>query len=355
MAETVVIFGGDVMFDKPLEHFRRVEDGFESVLAELQQSDLVVVNLEMPLSRRGYRVPKFANYRCDPAMIDDVKAVLGADAVSMANNHMMDWGPTAMLDTIEACEGAGIAHAGAGLDVDAAFAPAVLNSNSKRIEIISAACTLPPESDAGVDKPGIAPVRVKFSLEMDPGLVSEQPGTVPEVHTWIDDQTMEDLCRRISDTKARADVVIVIMHWGVPAPWTTPTQGLLTEYQRPLAHAIIDAGADLIIGNHPHAINPVEMYHGKCICYSMGNFVYGDTRPFMGSESILARMSLDSGTIELIPILLNEQGIPHRATGDEATRILTMLQEVSSPLATDISIQNDRGYPRAAATSVSDR
>ncbi len=354
MAGPLIIFGGDVMFDKPLEHFRRADDGFESVLVELQQSDLVVVNLEMPLSRRGYRVPKFANYRCDPEMIDDVKAVLGADAVSMANNHMMDWGPTAMLDTVKACEGAGIAHAGAGSDVDAAFAPAVLNSNGKSIEIISAACTLPPESDAGVDKPGIAPVRVKFSFEMDTGLVSEQPGTAPEVHTWIEDQTMEDLCRRIRDTKARADMVIVIMHWGVPAPWLTPAQGLLTEYQRPLAHAIIDAGADLVIGNHPHAINPVEMYRGKCICYSMGNFVYVDIWPFMGPESILTRMSLDSGTVELIPILLNEQGIPHRATGEEATRILTMLEKMSSPLGTDIFVQNDRGYPRAVTTSTSD-
>jgi len=352
MTEPVIIFGGDVMFDKPLEHFRRAEDGFESVLAELQQSDLVVVNLEMPLSRRGYRVPKFANYRCDPEMIADVKDVLSADAVSMANNHMMDWGPIAMLDTVEACEGAGIGHSGAGADVDAAFAPAVLTSNGERIEIMSAACTLPVESDAGVDKPGIAPVRVKFSFEMDLGLVSEQPGTVPEVHTWIEDATMQDFCRRIREMKARADIAIVIMHWGVPAPWLTSAAGLLTEYQRPLAHAMIDAGADLIIGNHPHAINPVEIYNGKCICYSMGNFVYVDIRPFMRPESILARMSLDSGTVELIPILLNEHGIPERVTGDEATRILTMLQKMSSPLGTDISIQNDRGYPRAVATSI---
>lgn len=348
MAEPVAIFGGDVMFDKPLEHFRSAGDGFESVLEELKQSDVVVVNLEMPLSRRGYRVPKFANYRCDPEMIDDVKAVLGADAVSMANNHMMDWGPTAMLDTVQACERVGIAHSGAGPDIDAAFAPAVVNSNGKRIEILSAACTLPVEADAAVDKPGIAPVRVKFSFEVDLGLVSEQPGTVPEVHTWIEDQTMEDLRGRIREMKARADVAIVIMHWGVPSPWLAPSQGPLTEYQRPLAHEIIDAGADLIIGNHPHAINPVEMYQGKCICYSMGNFVYVDIWPFMGPESILARLSLQSGTVELIPIVLNQQGIPHRATGDEATRILTRLQEMSSPLGTDIAIQNDRGHPREA-------
>jgi poly-gamma-glutamate capsule biosynthesis protein CapA/YwtB (metallophosphatase superfamily) len=355
MAEPVVIFGGDVMFDKPVEHFRRAEDGFESVLAELDQSDLVVVNLEMPLSRRGYRVPKFANYRCDPEMIDDVKAVLGADAVSMANNHMMDWGPVAMLDTVEACDRVGIAHAGAGSDIDTAFAPAVLNCNGKRIEMMSAACTLPVESDAAVGKPGIAPVRVKFSFEVDISLVSEQPGTVPDVHTWVEEQTKEDLCRRIRDMKARADVAIVIMHWGVPSPWLSPAQGLLAEYQRPLAHAIIDAGADLIIGNHPHAINPVEIYRGKCICYSMGNFVYVDIWPFMGPESILARMSIDSGTVELVPILLSEQGIPHRATGGGAMRILTTVQEMSVPLGTAITIQNDRGYPRAVVTSAPDR
>lgn len=347
MAEPAIIFGGDVMFDKPVEHFRRAEDDFESVLEELRQSDLVVVNLEMPLSRRGYRVPKFANYRCDPEMITDVKGVLGADAVSMANNHMMDWGPTAMLDTVQACEGAGIRHSGAGADVDAAFSPAALTSGGKRIEIVSAACTLPIESDAGADKPGIAPVRVKFSFEMDLGLVSEQPGTVPTVHTWIEDATIQDFCRRIREMKARADIAVVIMHWGVPAPWLTPAGGVLTDYQRPLAHALIDAGADLIIGNHPHAINPVEVYHGKCICYSIGNFVYVDIWPFMGPDSILARLFLQSGTVELIPIVVNELGIPHRATGDEATRILTALHEMSRPLGTEISIRNDRGFPGA--------
>lgn len=355
MTEPSIIFGGDVMFDKALEHFRRPEDGFESILTELEQSDLVVVNLEMPLSRRGYRVPKFANYRCDPEMINDVKHVLGANAVSMANNHMMDWGPTAMLDTVEACERVGIAHAGAGSDIDSAFAPAVLSMDGRRIEIMSAACTLPIESDAAVGKPGIAPVCVKSSFEIDINLISEQPGMVPDVQSWVKEQSKENLCLRIREMKSRADMAVVIMHWGVPSPWLSPAQGLLAAYQRPLAHAMIEAGADLIIGNHPHAINPVEIYHGKCICYSMGNFVYVDIWPFMSPQSILTRMSLDSGTVELVPIFLNEQGIPHRATDGEATSILTALQKMSSPLGTDISMQDDRGYPQEAATSASDR
>ena len=141
------------------------------------------------------------------------------------------------------------------------------------------------------------------------------------------------------------------MHWGVPSPWLSPIQGPLTEYQRPLAHAIIDAGADLIIGNHPHAIHPVEIYQGKCICYSLGNFVYVDVYPFMAAESILARMSIQSGAIELIPLCLNEHGIPRRAIGSDAARILTNLHDMSVPLDTTIRIQEGRGHPEAGTST----
>jgi poly-gamma-glutamate synthesis protein (capsule biosynthesis protein) len=217
------------------------------------------------------------------------------------------------------------------------------------VGILSAACTLPVESDAAPGKPGIAPVRVGFSFEVDPNLMSEQPGTVPAVHSWPREEGQEDLCRRVRDMKAQADVAIVVMHWGVPSPWLPPLQGLLAEYQQPLAHAIIEAGADLIAGNHPHALNPVEIYHGKSIVYSLGNFVYEDLWDFIGPESILVRLSLDRGTVELVPLLLDEHGIPHCATGDEADAILGMLDTMSSPYGTRISVENDRGYPTAAS------
>jgi poly-gamma-glutamate synthesis protein (capsule biosynthesis protein) len=349
MAERVVSIAGDVMFHTQLDQLRCAGDGFESALTELERSDLVIANLEMPLSRRGYRVPKYANIRSDPEMIDGVRA-MGIDVVSMANNHMMDYGPDAMFDTIAACDRTGIAHAGAGPDLEAAFAPAWLDVGGARVGMLSAACTLPVESDAAPGKPGIAPVRVGFAFEVDPNLMAEQPGTVPTVQSWVREEAQEELCRRVRDMKAQADVAIVVMHWGVPSYWLSPAQGPLAAYQRPVAHAIIEAGADLIAGNHPHGLNPVEIYHGKPIFYSLGNFVYEDLWDFMGPESILVRLSLDRGTVELVPVLLNERGIPRCATGDEADTILGKLDTMSSPYGTRISIENHRGYPIAAST-----
>src|SRR6266508_465961 len=108
----------------------------------------------MPLSRRGYRVPKWANLRSEPEVIEDIRA-LGVDAVTLANNHMMDYGPDAMLDTLAACDGAGIVHCGAGADLEAALAPLRFTVGGTRIGLLNASCTLPMESDAAPGKPGI--------------------------------------------------------------------------------------------------------------------------------------------------------------------------------------------------------
>src|SRR3712207_6297072 len=101
---------GDVVIRTRLAHMQRGDDWpFQATLAELRRSDLVIANLEMPLSRRGYRVPKWANMRSDPEVIEDIGA-LGIDGVTLANNHMMDYGPQAMLDTLAVCDEAGIAR-----------------------------------------------------------------------------------------------------------------------------------------------------------------------------------------------------------------------------------------------------
>jgi len=335
---------GDVMIETPGLARKAEDPGFRAAIADLGRSRLVIGNLEMPLSRRGYRVPKYSNLRSDPAVIDDVRA-LGIAAVSLANNHMMDYGPEALFDTIAACEGAGIAYCGAGPDLEAALQPAWFDLNGKRIGLLSLSCTLPVESEAGPGKPGIAPLRVGFSLEIDPNLLVEQPGSMPTVRSWMREEDQRDACRRVREMKAQADLVIVAMHWGVPSYWLSPYQGLLAEYQQPLAHALVEAGAGVICGHHSHELHPIEVYQGTPILYSLGNFLFEGPRAFMRPESVVVSVTLaDRPRFSLSPLVLDERGVPRRAEGPDAARVLEKLERLSAPYGTRFAPRDDGAY-----------
>ena len=135
---------GDLLLRTRLAQLRRAPDaGFDAAVAAMRECEVVVANLETPLSRRGAKLPKYSSQRSDPAIIEDVRA-MGIHAVSLANNHMMDYGPEALLDTLAACEGAGILRCGAGRALDEALAPAWLETGGRRIALVSVAATLPP-------------------------------------------------------------------------------------------------------------------------------------------------------------------------------------------------------------------
>lgn len=337
---------GDVVIRSRLARMRGENDRpFREALAELAQSDLVLANLEIPLSRRGYRIPKWANMRADPEVIEDVKA-LGVDAVTLANNHMMDYGPDAMLDTLAACDGAAIARCGAGADLDAALEPLRLAVGSTTVGLINASCTLPVESDAGEGKPGIAPIHVVSSYEIDASLSLEQPGTMPIVHTWARKEDQDRICERVARLAAEVDVVIAAIHWGVPSPWLSPDQGRLAEYQQPLGHALVEAGADVVWGHHAHELHPIERYRDKLILYSVGHFLLENPWAFMGPESVIARLVLRDRAVaglELIPIWIDERGLPGRAHGQEAAQVLAKLRDLSLPLGVEVAVENERG------------
>ncbi len=334
---------GDVMIESPTVRARRSQvSAFDAALTELANSDLAIVNLEMPLSNRGYRVPKHSNLRSAPEIIDDIVA-MEVDAVSLANNHMMDYGPEALFDTIEVCEHVNLPTCGAGKDLDAAMAPVILESPSGRVGLLSVASTLPIESDAGAGKPGIAPIRVGFSFEIDSNLLVEQPGTMPIVHSWANAEDQERVCDTIRDLRQRVDIVIVAIHWGVPPYWLSPHQGLLAEYQQPLGHALIDAGADVICGHHAHVLHPIEIYKERPIFYSLGNFIFERPRGFMEPESIIVRiLPGEPMGIELTPIWVDDVGFPLLATGACADAVLSKLEGLSRAFGTHFARSGDR-------------
>jgi hypothetical protein len=213
------------------------------------------------------------------------------------------------------------------------------------VALISLSSTLPIGSEAYETMPGIAPIRVKFSLEIDTNLINEQPGTVPVVETWTIDADVALVCDVIRSAADRADYVIVAIHWGVPSYWLSPYTGIYATYQQPLGHQLVDAGADAVIGHHSHSLHGIEIYNGKPIYYSAGNFLFegAPSRGFMGPESLIAQITLgDRVELRIVPLWIDERGLPTLATGDRAASVLELLARLSEPFGTKLVIDNER-------------
>lgn len=316
--------------------------GYRSVLAILNSADITFGNLEVCLSKQGYPTEKLVNLRADPSLAGEVKN-LGFDVVSLANNHTMDFGHPGLFETIDALDRRGIPHVGAGKDLKAAMSPVFFNRNNTRISFIGVSSCLALGAEAAGSRPGLAPIRVTTAYEVDPTTLQEQPGTPPVVRTFQREEDVKRLQATIQKARGHSDHVIVSIHWGVAY------QDDLAEYQRPLAHSMIEAGADVVIGHHPHVPHGLETYRGGLIFYSLGNFIMKYQR--MGklvkylhgigiqmehtnsNETFIVRIRLsaaDRHGCEIIPISIDAQGLPQLAGSPAGKRIVQRLNRLSA-------------------------
>lgn len=269
---------------------------FDGVRPILSSADAVVLNLESPISARGKALKgKAYTFRSSPAAAEAM-AREGIKAVWLANNHILDFGVDALYDTIEHLESAGIAHAGAGRNVTAAAAPAVLTLRGIRVSLLSFSNTFPDSYWARRDRPGTF-----FGA----------PGPVGRA---VD--------RTLTSGK---DPVIVSFHWGEEL-MTKPK-----EYQSDLARKAIDHGASLVVGHHPHVPQPIEIYRGVPVLYSLGNFSFGSYSRKV-REGILAVAVFDGDgsctAVEIYPLLVDNTEVrfsPRPITGREGQRIFHRL------------------------------
>ncbi|MDP9470984.1 MAG: CapA family protein [Chloroflexota bacterium] len=342
-----VLLVGDVMIrGRVPEEYWQMPYPFSEVARHLSERGVVVANLEMPLSTRGVKMPKWSNLRSHPEVIGDIRRA-GIDAVSLANNHMLDYGPDALFETLATCDRAGIPRCGAGKDLDESLEPVVLDVGRRQVAVLGVATTLPVGSEARSDRPGIAPIRVSQSFEVEPNLLAEQPGMVPIVRTQVNPEDQAIVCDRVRGLKRDGMVVVVMIHWGVPEHWLSPYTGLLAEYQQPLGRGLIDAGADVVCGHHSHTLHPIELYQGKPIFYSLGNFLFERPRAFMEAASFIVEIDPSrEPSIGLTPVLLDEQGFPYLIGADDARRVIERLDALSQPLGTAVSFHEGHGRLR---------
>ena len=242
----------------------------EAIRQTVGQADIFMANQEFPFSERGTAAEdKQFTFRLPLSRVPMMNE-LGLDLVTLANNHALDFGADALLDTCAALDGAGILRVGAGANLDEARAPVFIEKNGIRFGFIGVSRVIPEGGwAAGASRPG---------------MFTTYDNNLPQVLEEI--ETARGLC----------DYLIVYVHWGIERN-TSPE-----EYQRILGQKYIDAGADMVIGSHPHVLQGIEYYNGCPIVYSLGNFVFGSSIPkTMLLEAEFAAGDTLSPRLRLIP------------------------------------------------------
>lgn len=290
---------GDVMLGRHVAELMDAKSPhypFEKISSYLKTRDLAFCNLETAISVNGTHKNKKYYFKAAPAHFEGLKNS-GFNMFSLGNNHTLDYGPVALRDTVKLLDEAGFYHAGAGP-----------KGTEKEFTYIQ--------------KNGLT---VAFMAATD--LYVAEPGD--EVFTVYDALKDAPLAPRIKAAAKKADVVIVSLHWG------KEYSHYPEEYMKKIARACVDAGADLVIGHHPHVLQGVEKYKGAIILYSLGNFVF-DQREEKQKESCLFSCTLTKDGVKepFIQPVVVEDFIPGFAKGNAAKKINKSIKKYSTPFGT---------------------
>lgn len=303
---------GDMIFDRRVKSLIQTAGGkapLADVASHLASADIAVGNLESPLSSRGTeKTEKDVRFRGDPRGVEGL-AESGFDFLSLANNHVLDWGPVALSDTVSLLESKGIGYAGAGANRAAAWTPAVVERGGASVAFLGFSHILPAGFVATKNSAGLAQGR----------------------------NNMDAVVAAIEEAKAKHDYVLVSFHWGVE--YADDCNG---DQVRD-AHRAIDAGADMVLSHHPHVIQALELYKGKLIAYSLGDFVFDHYSRKTGEAFILDAELGPHGTgaIRVTPVYLDGNGKPEFVSGAAARSILDRLKLISAKRGTTVTITGD--------------
>ena len=257
---TLVMYGvGDVA-----PYREDLSSSFRHVAPLLRDGDLSFCQLEAVLSERG-DLSSCTRMGCSsrPQVAQSLKEA-GFDVVSFASNHALDYGRSAFNETLSHLCGAGLHVTGAGENEATARQYPVVDVEGTRVAVLGYNSILPQGFWAEEARPGCNPAR---GITAYVAVEHDQPGTPCRMYTFPHPDDLKKMTADIQKAKSEADVVVVSIHWGIHFK-----EAVLADYQRYYAHFAIDAGADLILGHHAHILKPIEVYKGKAIFYSLGNF-----------------------------------------------------------------------------------
>ena len=291
---------GDIMLDGRAQRVV-AEQGpdypFAALVPLLQRAPVVLGNLEGPFARFAPRERRNHSYRVDPSLAFAL-AIAGINIVTLANNHLLDCGRAGVLETLEALERAGVAVVGAGIDERAAHRPIIRAAGGVRVGVLGYYW----------NRRCAARARVAGSA-MDP----------PEA-----------LAADIGALRPQVDRVVVTFHWGVPYERQPSAEN------QAKARLAVDCGADVVIGHHPHIIQPAEVYRGCPIFYSVGNFAFGSGNSRAEGLALGVRFEPQQTVVEAYPLYVKNRDPrvnyqPKLLRGSAAERVLRRLREISEP------------------------
>jgi poly-gamma-glutamate capsule biosynthesis protein CapA/YwtB (metallophosphatase superfamily) len=266
MASMILV--GDVNLmnvDDPAVLFARVGE-------EMRAADLVFANLECCLYQppEGHSIEQ-EGFFADPEIAGEALKIGGIAAVGLANN--VNYGTAAILGSIARLDRLGVAHTGAGANLAAARAPAVVTAGGMRVGVLQRSSVYwPTNHEAGTQGAGIAVIRGHTAYQVPAHKTRpeippmDRPGVPPIVVTWADKAYLAAFAEDVAALRREADIVVASCHWGLGEE--------VLDYMSEIAHAAIDAGADIVIGHGPHYSLPVEVYKGKPIFYGLGSFSF---------------------------------------------------------------------------------
>lgn len=298
------VFAGDILFDPAYAIYstyrqrgEQLEQCIsEDLLAEMRSANVMMLNNEFPYSDRGEPLPdKTYTFRAAPESVSLLQD-MGVDIVSLANNHAYDYGEASFLDTLDILEQAGVPYVGAGRNLEEAVRPIYYLVGDYKIAVLSA---------TQIERTSSPHTR---------GATENTPG----VFRCLETELLE---KKIREAKEECDFVIVYIHWGTEG--TTE----LDWRQRDHTPLYVEAGADIIIGDHPHCLQEIGYVNGVPVIYSLGNFWFNSRT----QDSCIVKMTLSEGgiqSLQFVPCLQSDCGVSLLG-GAERTRVISYMQSIS--------------------------
>lgn len=297
-----MFFSGDIMLQNSTSIYD--DKGINGILSEyLEQemvdADMTVTNNEFAFSTGGTKASdKQFTFRVNPTYVSALQD-MGVDVASLANNHALDYGQEALVDTFTTLDHAGISYVGAGETKERAEEAVYVEAGGRTVGVLSASRVIPVAS-WNIDN-------------RQPGLFCTYDST--------------RLVERIKEVKEECDYVVVFVHWGIERA-NNPE-----EYQRNLAKQYIDAGADLVVGNHPHVPQGIEYYKGVPIVYSLGNYIFNQNMVDTYALKVLWDIEGNT-TLQVVPIDTANY-YTSELSGDEEQSFYKYLEGISYDVSID--------------------
>lgn len=321
--ELRILAVGDIMLGRGvgfrLQKAGGFEKAFEKVSHILAQGDITFGNLETPLTDSNHGLDKDRKIvlKAKPESAAALTQA-GFDILSLSNNHMMDYYEKGLFDTMEILEEKGILHVGGGRNIEEARKPVIIERNGLKVGFL-AYTDMAELVFAG-----------KPYLSFAAG--EEKSGVVP--------RKLEIILEDVVKLRNEVDLVAVSLHWGIEESFKIPPE------QVEFAHNLIDNGVDIILGHHPHQFQGMEVYKGKPIIYSMGNFLFDQNDPENMESFIIDLKYKGTELMEFsaIPVRILDKSYVEIQTGDKASNILARQAELCQKLGAEVKIKDDLLY-----------